>query len=68
VADVAALLLNWQQPQLTEQCLSDLADAGLGDADPDSDSELLSSPVQLEGALGQKSPAHEWESRRTAMV
>jgi N-acetylglucosaminyl-diphospho-decaprenol L-rhamnosyltransferase len=32
VADVAALLLNWQQPQLTEQCLSDLADAGLGDA------------------------------------
>ena len=32
MADVAALLLNWQQPELTEQCLSDLADAGLGDA------------------------------------
>jgi hypothetical protein len=29
VADVAALLLNWQQPELTEQCLTDLADAGL---------------------------------------
>jgi GT2 family glycosyltransferase len=27
VAEVAALLLNWQQPELTEKCLSDLAHA-----------------------------------------